>query len=67
MYQDSKRNKMNMIGAYLNLYYDMNYEKAAKRMTIASNIKDISKSGPSNKFFKNVPQYLLARNPMKQV
>ena len=48
MYEDSNRNKMKMIGAYLILYHDMNEEKVAKLMTIAkSNIDDILKSGPS--------------------
>ena len=49
MYEDSNRNYVNMIGAYLILYHDINDEKVAKLMTIAkSNIDDISKSGPSN-------------------
>ena len=52
MYEDSNRNKINMIGAYLILYHDINDEKVAKLMTIAkSNIDDISKSGPSNTIF----------------
>ena len=52
MYEDSNRNKINMIGAYLLLYYDINEEKAAKLTTITkSNIDDISKSGPSNTMF----------------
>ena len=47
MFQDSNRNKINMIGIYLILCYDINEEKAAKLMTITkSNIDDISKSGP---------------------
>ena len=47
MYEDSNRNKINMIGAYLILYYDTNDEKAAKLMTIAkSNIDENSKSAP---------------------
>ena len=49
MYEDSNRNKIKMIGAYLIVYHDINDEKVAKLMTIAkSNIDDISKSGPSN-------------------
>ena len=49
MYEDSNRNKIKMIGAYLILYHDINDEKVAKLMTIAkSNIDDISKSVPSN-------------------
>ena len=52
MYEDSNRNKIKMIGAYLILYHDVNDEKVAKLMTIAkSNIDDISKSGPSNTIF----------------
>ena len=52
MYEDSKRNIINMIGAYLILYHDINEEKVAKLMTITkSNIDDISKSGPSNTSF----------------
>ena len=52
MYEDSNRNKINMIEAYLILYYDVNEEKAWKLMTVAkSNIDDISKSGPSNTIF----------------
>ena len=30
MYEDSNRNKTNMIGAYLILYYDINDEKNSK-------------------------------------
>ena len=45
MYEDSNRNKINMIGAYVILDYDINDEKAAKLMTIAkSNIEEKSKS-----------------------
>ena len=52
MYADSNRNEINMIGAYLILYHDINEEKPAKLMTIAkSNIDDISKSGLSNTIF----------------
>ena len=52
MYEDSNRNKINMIGAYLILHNDINEEKAAKLMAIAkSNIDDISKSGPFNTIF----------------
>ena len=47
MCKDSNRNKMNMIGAYLILYYDIDYEKAPKLMTIAkSDIDEKSKSNP---------------------
>ena len=43
MCEDSNRDRMNMIGAYLILYYDMNDEKAAKLMTIPnSNIDEKS-------------------------
>ena len=56
MYEDSNRNKIKMIGAYLILYHDVNDEKVAKLMTIAkSNIDDISKSGPSNTIFLEFP------------
>ena len=49
MYEVSNRDKINMIGACLILYYDINDEKAAKQMTIAnSNINEKSKSAPSN-------------------
>ena len=52
MYEDSNRNKINMIRAYLILYHDINDQKVAKLMTIAkSDIDDISKSGPSNTIF----------------
>ena len=48
MYEDSNRDKIDMIGAYLILYDDINDEKAAKMMTIAnSNNDEISKSAPS--------------------
>ena len=52
MYGDSNRDQINMIGACLILYYDINDEKAAKRMTIwNSNINKKSKSVPSNTNF----------------
>ena len=52
MYEDSNRNKIDMIGVYLILYHNINDEKVAKLMTIAkSNIDDISKSEPSNTIF----------------
>ena len=55
MYEDSNRNKMDVIVAYLILYYDINDEKAAKLMTIAkSNIDEKSKSAPSNTFFSKI-------------
>ena len=45
MYEDFNRNKMNMIGAYLILYHDIDDEKTAKLMTIAkSNIDYVLKS-----------------------
>ena len=40
MYEDFNRNKMNMIGAYLLLYYDINDEKATKLMTNAKSSID---------------------------
>ena len=44
MYEDSNRNKINMIGAYLIPNYDINDEKTAKLMTIAkSDIDEKSK------------------------
>ena len=52
MYEDSNTNKIDMIGSYLILCYDINDEKTAKLMTIAKyDIDDISKSGPSNTIF----------------
>ena len=59
MYEDSNRDKMNMIGACLILYHDINDEKAAKRMTIAnSNINEKSKSAPSNTIFSRVYPFI---------
>ena len=44
MYEDSNINNIYMIGTDLILYYDMNYEKAAKLVTIVKSIiGDISK------------------------
>ena len=55
MYEDSNRNKMNMIRAYLILNYDINDEQAAKLMTIAkSNIDEKSKSALSNTDFSRI-------------
>ena len=55
MYEDSNRNKINIIGAYLILNYDINDEKSAKLMTIAkSNIDEKSKSAPSNTDFSRI-------------
>ena len=55
MYEDSNRDKMNMIGAYLILYYDINYEKAVKPMTVSnSNIDEKSKSAPFNINFSTI-------------
>ena len=55
MYEDSNRNKINMIGAYLILNYDINDEKTAKLMTIAkSDIDEKSKSAPSNTDFSRI-------------
>ena len=51
---------MNMIGAFLILYYDINDEKAAKRMTIAnSNINEKSKSAPFNTNFSKLNPFRL--------
>ena len=59
MYEDSNRNKMNMIGAYLILNYYINDEKAAQLMTIAkSNIDKKSKSAPSNTDFSRIYAYI---------
>ena len=68
MYEDSNKDKVNMIGACLILYHDINDEKATKRMTIANpNINEKSKSAPSNTyFFPNLPLYLLSSNQIKQ-
>ena len=42
MYEDSNKSQINMIGAYLIVYYDINQEKAAKLITIPkSNIDNI--------------------------
>ena len=58
MYEDSDRNKINMIGAYLILYYDINDEKAAKLVTIAkSDIDEKSKSAPFNTIFSRIYLY----------
>ena len=47
MYENSNRNKINMIGVYLILYYDINDDKASKPMIVEkSNIDDKSKSAP---------------------
>ena len=46
MYGDSNRDKINMIGAYLILYYDINDEKAAKLMTIANSDIDKNRNLP---------------------
>ena len=65
MYDDSNRNKINMIGAYLILNYDINDKKAAKLMTIAkSDIDEKSKSAPSNTDFSRI--HLWAKNQIKQ-
>ena len=66
MYEDSNRNKINMIGAYLKLYYDINDEKVAKLMTIAkSNIGDVSKYGPSNTFFSKFSFFHIQQSDRK--
>ena len=55
MYEDANRNKINMIGAYLILNYDINDEKVAKLMTIAkSNFGEKFKSAPSNIDFSRI-------------
>ena len=55
MYEDSIRNKIDIIGAYFILNYDINDEKAAKLMTIAkSNIYEKSKFAPSNTDFSRI-------------
>ena len=60
MYEDSNRNKIDMIGAYLMLNYDINVEKTAKLMTFAkSNIYEKSKSAPSNTDFSRIYPYIL--------
>ena len=59
MYEDSNRDKINMIGACLILYYGINDEKAAKRMTVAnSNINEKSKSAPSNTNFSRIYPFI---------
>ena len=67
MYEDSNRNEISMVGAYLILNYDINDEKAAKLMTITkSNIDEKSKSALSNTdyFPEFTPKYL-AGNQIK--
>ena len=60
MYEDSNRNKMNMIGAYLILNYDINEEKTAKLMTfVKSKIDEKSKSAPSDSDFSRIYPYIL--------
>ena len=59
MYEDSNRDKINMIGACLILYYDINDEKAAKGMTIAnSDINEKSKSAPSKTNFSRICPFI---------
>ena len=59
MYEDSNTNKINTIGAYLKLNYDINDEKAAKLMTIAkSKIDEKSKYAPSNTDFSIIYPYI---------
>ena len=59
MNEDSNRDKMNMIGAYLILYYDTNDEKAAKLMTVAnSNIDEKSKAAPFNTNFSKIYPFI---------
>ena len=60
MYEDSNRNKMNMIGAYLILNHDINEEKTAKLMTfVKSNIDEKSKSALSDTDFSRIYPYML--------
>ena len=59
MYEDSSKNKTNMIGTYLILSYDVNHEKESKLMTFAkSNIDEKSKSAPSNNDFSRIYLYI---------
>ena len=59
MYEDSNKDKINMIGACLISYHDINDEKAAKRMTIVnSNINEKSKSAPSNTIFSRIYPFI---------
>ena len=69
MCEDSNRDKINMIGAYLILYYDINDEKAAKLMTIPnSNIEEQSKSAPPYINFSRIfTSSYLARNQIKHI
>ena len=46
MYEDSNRNKINVIGAYLILNHDINDEKAAKLMTITKSGIDKNRNLP---------------------
>ena len=68
MYEDSNSNKINMIGAYLILYYDIIDEKTSKLMTITkSNINDILKSVPSNTIFLEFTPAYFGKEPNKAV
>ena len=59
MYEDSNKDKIDMIGTCLILYYDINDEKAAKLMTTAnSNLKEKSKSAPSSTNFSRIYPFI---------
>ena len=59
MNENSNRDKINMIGAYLILYHDTNDEKATKPMIVAnSNIDEKSKSAPSNTIFSKIYPFI---------
>ena len=67
MNEDSNRNRMNMIGAYLILYYDINDERTARPSQTLYNIKEKSKSDPSNTIFSRIHTYIfLVMNQIKQ-
>ena len=68
MYEDSDRDKINMIRTCLILYHDINDEKAAKRMTIAnSNINEKSKSATSNTNFSRIYSSSFGKESTKAV
>ena len=68
MYEDSNRNKINMIGAYSILGYDISDERATKLMSIPkSNIDKKSKSAPSNTDFSRIYPYIFWQGINKAV
>ena len=68
MCADSNRDKINMIGAYLIQYYDINDEKAAKPMTIPNSNIEKNRNLPHLTLIslEFTPSYL-ARNQIKHI